>query len=176
MVVLGWSGDGTSMRVLDNAPVRRVWNVSLVGNARRPTGLVWPDDGLWIGPDGSILRLMPDGVMRLDSSHGTSRSVARVEHDWIRWAVWTPDARRVFFLRGEHPPGLETFAVEGGGPSVAFTPPHGQHIRVIAEPGRDGRMVVLMGRLDGPGAVSVWELRTDPRTGTLVEQPRQLTD
>ena len=178
MVVLGWRGDGTNLQVLDNAVVRRVWDVSLVGNARRPTGLVWPDDGLWIGPDGSVVKLMPDGDMRLDSPHGASRSIGRVEHDWIRWAVWTPDAKRVFFLRGDHPPGLETFAVEGGAPSVVFTPPDGQYIRVIGDPGRDGRMIVLMGRRVGkvPGAVSVWELRTDPRTGSLVEEPRQLTD
>ena len=176
MLVLGWSGDGTNIRVLDDDPGRRVWDLSLVGSIRRWTGLVWPDpDGMWIGPDGSSLRLMPDGELRISRAQGTSRRVARINNDWIRWAKWSPDAMRVFFLRGDHPPGLETFAVEGGGPAVVFVPPRDQYIRVMGAPGRDGRLIALLGRRTDP-AVSVWELSTDPATGSLVGEPRQLTD
>jgi len=175
-LVLGWSGDGTNIRVLDDDPGRRVWDLSLVGNVRRWTGLVWPDpDGMSIGPDGSSLRLMPDGELRLNRPDGASRSVARIDNNWIRWAKWSPDAKRVVFLRGEHPPGLETFAVEGGEPSVVFKPPRDQYVRVMGAPGRDGRLIALLGRRTDP-AVSVWELRTDTATGALVGEPRQLTD
>ena len=176
MIVLGWNGDGTNIRVLGAPPDRRVWDVSVVGNVRRWTGLMWPDpDGMSIGPDGSCLRLMPDGELRLNPAQGASRLVGHIDNDWIRRAVWAPDAKRVFFLRGDRPPGLETLAVGSGGPSVVFSPPRGQYIRVMGAPGRDGRLIAFMGRRANP-AVSVWEIQTDPVTGLLVGEPRQLTD
>ena len=77
--------------------------------------------------------------------HGAPRSVLRLaKGDWIRSAVWTPDAKRVFFVRflatdsraGND--ALETFPVSGGGPTVVFTAPQGQVIRLYGTAGALG--------------------------------------
>ena len=189
MAVLGWSDDGTKIRTIkeNDGPVRTIWDVSLVGSARRRTGLVWPDGGISLAPDDScFLKLMPDGELRVEPVHGTARGVLRlVNDDSIRSAVWTPDAKRVLFVRSEgaalgsgglRGAALETFAVGSGGPSVVFTAPRGQVIRVLGPPGRDGRLIALMGLRDNKNDNNIWEIRTDTRTGLLVGEPRRLTD
>ena len=141
MEILGWSDDGTKIRTLETGgPQPAIWDVSLVGSARRKSGLVWPDGGVSLAPDGSgFLRVTPDGELRVDPVRGSSRRVLRLgKNDWMRTTVWTPDAKRVFFLRGDGPTAIETFAVSGGEPSVVFEPPRGQVIRVIGPPDRQG--------------------------------------
>ena len=178
MEVSGWSIDGTKIRAIDGGPVRTIWDVSLLGSARRRTGLVWPDEGISLAPDGScFLKIMPDRELRVEPVHGTPRSVLRLaKDDWIRSAVWTPDAKRVFFLRGDFQTALETFAVEGGGPSVVFTPPAGQVIRVIGAPGRDGRLLAFMGVRGRPEDINIWEIPVNVETGMLLGKPWRLTD
>jgi hypothetical protein len=92
---------------------RAIWEVSLVGNARRRAGLLWPDGGVSLAPDGSgFLRVTPDHELRVEPVQGCPRRVVRLGNDdWIATAVWTPDGERVFFLRGDAPTALETFAV-----------------------------------------------------------------
>jgi len=57
-----------------------------------------------------------------------------------------------------------------------FKPPAGEQIRNFCIPGRDGRLIVLMGARNNPDDVNVWEIRTDLHTGAALGQPRRLTD
>ena len=184
MEVSGWSDDGTRIRAIEGGAVRTIWDVSLVGSTRRRTGLVWPDEAIALAPDACcFLKIMPDGELRLEPLHGTPRSLLRLAaDDWIRTAVWTPDAKRIFFVRGRNREAsglgsvpIETVAVDSGAPSAVFTPPDGQVIRTIGPPGRDGRMIAVLGERGRPSDVHLWEVRTDTHTGLLAAEPRRLT-
>ncbi len=184
MEILGWSDDGTKIRAREMfGPKPAIWDVSLVGSARRKSGLVWPDGGVSLAPDGSsFLRVTPDGELRVEPIHGTPRRVARLGKDeWIAMTAWAPDAKRVFFLRSNNPvasvvTALETFAVSDGEPSVIFRAPRGQVIRVIGPPDQEGRLIAFMGLLGRPDDIHIWEIRVDLRTGALVGEPRRLTE
>jgi hypothetical protein len=74
MQVLGWNDDSTQIRTMDLDTPRTIWDVSLVGSARRRSGLVWPDDAVSMAPDGSSFLTRINGSMR-PSGHPT-RSAA----------------------------------------------------------------------------------------------------
>ena len=164
MEILGWNDDSTGIRAVDSdQTVRTIWDVSLAGGARRRTGLVWPEGAVSLAPDSSaLLNVTPDGELRVEPVHGAPRSVLRLaKDDWIRSAVWTPDAKRVFFVRflatdlraGND--ALETFPVSGGGPTVVFTAPRGQVIRLMGPPGREGRLLAVIGPRGRPRTTTV---------------------
>jgi hypothetical protein len=179
LLILGWNNDATQIRAVQtDTPVQTIWDVSLVGSARRRSGLVWPGEAVSLAPDGSsFLTIRKNGELRVEPVHGVAHSVLRfATNDFIRAPVWTSDAKRVFFLRGDPPTALETFAVQNGGPSVVFTAPPGEVIQTIGPPGRDGRLLALMGPRGRPGLVRFWQVPVNAETGTLAGEPRPLTD
>jgi DNA-binding winged helix-turn-helix (wHTH) protein len=184
MVILGWNDDGTQIRTLEmSGQTPAIWDVSLVGSARRKTGLVWPEGGVSLAPDSScFLRVTPENDLRVEPIHGSPRRVLRLGKDeWIATTVWAPGAKRAFFLRSRGPTGyaataLETIAVSDGKPSVVFKASPGQRIRVIGPPDHQGRLIAFMGVLGRPYDTNIWEIRADLQTGALVGEPRRLTD
>jgi hypothetical protein len=179
LLILGWNDDATQIRAVQtDTPVQTIWDVSLVGSARRRSGLVWPGEAVSLAPDGSsFLTIAEDSELRVVPVHGAAHSVLRfATNDFIRAPVWTSDAKRVFFLRGDPPTALETFAVQKGGPSVVFTAPPGEVIQSIGPPGRDGRLLALMGPRGRPRLVRFWQVPVNVDTGTLAGEPRRLTD
>jgi DNA-binding winged helix-turn-helix (wHTH) protein len=185
MEILGWNDDSTGIRAVDSdQTVRTIWDVSLAGGARRRTGLVWPEGAVSLAPDSSaLLNVTPDGELRVEPVHGAPRSVLRLAKDnWIRSAVWTLDAKRVFFLRFLAPDlnagndALETFPVSGGGPTVVFTAPRGQVIRLMGPPGREGRLLAVIGPRGRPDDNSLWEIPVNVETGLLSSAPRRRAD
>jgi hypothetical protein len=148
MLVTGWSDDGTKIRALDDAGgnTRAGWEISLVGNARR-RWLEWPRDAVSLSPDNSkFLKLGEQRELQVvPRTGGLPRAVRRLDQgEPFQAGHWTADSKRVFLLRHDGAR-LETFGADRGEPSVVFTPPAGEQIRNFCIPGRDGRLIVLMG-------------------------------
>jgi DNA-binding winged helix-turn-helix (wHTH) protein len=172
--VFGWTRDGTRIRVFDTTQAG--WDIALIGGAWQRSGLSWPDGSISISPDSSCRLSVVDRELRVNNVQGNSRPVLRLaEDDEILSATWTPDAKRVFFVRRDSAR-LETFALQDGATAVAFVAAPDQIIRWVGPVTPDARVILLIGSRARPDEISLQDLRTDPHTGMALGTPRWLTE
>jgi len=172
--VFGWTPDGSRIRVFD--ATQAGWDITVIGSAWQRSGLSWPDGGVSAAPDGSAaLTINDDRELRLTPLRGAGRSLVRLgDEEDVKAVSWTPDAKRVFFIR-TNGARLETAAVQDGASSVTYEASPGRMIRFLGPVLADGRTVMLMGSPTRQDDLDVFEIRVDARTGKMLGGPRWLT-
>jgi Tol biopolymer transport system component/DNA-binding winged helix-turn-helix (wHTH) protein len=138
-----------------------------------------------ISPDGSQIAFTADlGVwggheIWVMSSNGSQprKLYETAGASWMRFVKWSPDGRRLAYVRSIEKEGiLESRDLKGGPATTILSLPEAKGIHdYVWSP--DGR--IIYGR-DEPGSegksCNYWEVRVDPSTGRPVEQPRRLTN
>jgi DNA-binding winged helix-turn-helix (wHTH) protein/WD40 repeat protein len=186
MDVYDWSADGTRIRAAAcNTATCTGWDLSLVGGLRRRSGVVWPVAGTVIWPVTDAAISAADGS-RLLRITGNSRdlSVDALDGSALRHllvlgpdgsATWSADGERVLFTRGPALSAVESMPHAGGSSSVVFKAPDGHRIADTGLQLRDGRLLTLLSNPE-TGAVGVWEVPIDGRSGVARGSPRRLTE
>jgi Tol biopolymer transport system component/DNA-binding winged helix-turn-helix (wHTH) protein len=138
-----------------------------------------------ISPDGSQIAYTANlgvwgghEIWVMSSSGGQPRKLYETAGEsWMRFVKWSPDGRRLAYVRSIEKEGiLESRDLKGGPATTILSLPEAKGIHdYLWSP--DGR--IIYGR-DEPGSegksCNYWEVRVDPRTGRPIEQPRPLTN
>ena len=188
-IVPTWIQDGTKLIANANIPGRRpsIWVVSLLGGPPRKIradafASTISRDGLFVAfitnPGRFGFREL--WLMRPDGTEARKLYEAGENSDF-RGAEWSPDSRRLAYVRcdqGLGQPGscsLESGDVKGG-PTTSVLPsgtwkgwdwtwsPDGRIIYSVGEPGPAG------------DSCNFWVVRVDSSTGRRLEEPKQLTN
>ncbi|MGH7682555.1 MAG: protein kinase, partial [Candidatus Eiseniibacteriota bacterium] len=184
-----WFPDGSQLLLsalkADGAPCE--WVIPILGGRAR----VLLDDGYraTISHDGRHLayvrsRSTGDDIWCAGPNGENPRLVAASDTSGIilTWAVWSPDGRRLAYVRGtQRPEGnfswIETCDLQGRRSRV-FESNQEQQLHILAIPGwlADGRMV--FGLSDPPpnqADRNLWSLHVDSRSGIPSGKPRRIT-
>ena len=163
-----------------------IWVVSIAG---------WPPykirdeaSGEGFSPDGSLLSFETNvgkygdreiWVMRPDGQE--ARKVFEVdENSTIGGLTWSPDRKRVIYVRQDGPDTANSYFVSGdlnGGPSIKVIPPVDPRLLSAFIWLPDGRLIY---RLDEPGfrvkTCNLWQIKMDPSLTEFIGRPQRLTN
>ena len=191
---VAWFPDGTRLALTafnEEKEGGSAWAISILGGAPRKLR-----DNALIGsvsPDGSLISLLDFGlkggsgeagiwVMGPDGENAR-KLVPGVPGEWLMSAgSWSPDSGKLVFVRGSSSAGafkasLEITGRDGGPTTVVHSDPNlgtlqGSYPSWMP----DGRILYSLAE-PSPNQTSanLWEIATDPRTGTATGEPRRLT-
>ncbi|MGH9432392.1 MAG: protein kinase domain-containing protein [Terriglobia bacterium] len=197
-VVDSWFPDSAQLLVNADGPGKwSIWTVSVLGDS--PRELCEDARGWDVSPDGARIVFSPvsGGQARELGLTATQyrelwvmgrlgdnpqKVLALKQNKWFAAARWSPDGRRLAYVRMQHVPGgeplaagIETCDVKSAKCAV-----------VVSDTGqigkdsffwlRDGRMIYLRSDSDNALNDDLWQVKIDGRTGTPVGKPKQLTE
>jgi eukaryotic-like serine/threonine-protein kinase len=186
----GWFPDGTRFLVnsiaADNPDGSAVW---MVGSSGGPQKIRDHSEALSVSPDGSSIAFGTDRIGRgyrrvwlLDAGRETARPLFDADAgSSIVGLSWSPDGRRVAYLRVAETDALDTIETRdlAGGAAVAIVRSAEHETLSSGVWLRDGRLLYSRMRSTfglSPGTVpcSHWQLRVDASTGRPVGSPGPL--
>src|SRR5215469_9490210 len=185
-IVPTWVRDGTRFIANANVPGQRrsIWVVPALGGAPhklRDDATAWSvsRDGSWIAisteectfGDREMWRISPDG------QEAQKLYEAGENSGFMGGAEWSPDGRRVAYMKFHETPEQAEFAIPTqdmkGGPAVTAVP----GFVIVYSWSPDGRIIYSR---QEPGSASessnFWGVRIDARTGKPREQAKRLTN
>ena len=159
-----------------------IWEVSVLGGGAprkiRNNAVAWS-----VSPDGSTIafgtnkgRLGERSIWLMDKTGEGARKLFETdEHSAISGTNWSPDGRRVTYIRSDK--SGDTFLVgdlDGRNPSILPTDANSMVDRNWLP---DGRLIYALREPQGIGdKCNYWEMRLDPHTGLPVQKPRKVTN
>jgi serine/threonine protein kinase/Tol biopolymer transport system component len=179
-----WFPDSTKFVASGYEPGLHVsaWVISVLGGP--PRKLREDAHPYSVSPDGTLIVFL-SGDERAIWQMGAQgeeprRLVTAPEDEKFDWAVWSPDGRRVAYVRYQQMPdkvkiSIESRDLKGGPPTVIVSDPSFPGNGIAWLP--SGSIIYTM-REDEVGRVrdSLWDVRVDTRTGAPVSKPRRITD
>jgi Tol biopolymer transport system component len=144
--------------------------------------------GASFSPTGRLIAFAsgyPTQIWIVDDTGGNARLFARpLPGDRLTEPVWSPDGRRVAYLRRHPLPGggeqdiIESKPVEGGEATLLLSDQRLQSIGFEKSFAwaRDGRIIYPLLEDARADSVNLWAIRTDPHTYMAVGSPYRLTD
>ena len=163
-----------------------IWTMPVAGGEFHPLR----DDatGASFSPTGDLIAFAagnPTQIWLADRSGINARLVAKApEGDRLTEPVWSPDGRRVAYLRrhrlsdGGEQDIIESRPVEGGPATLLLADQRLQSIGFEKSFAwaHDGRIIYPLLENSRADSVNLWAIRTDPRTYLAVGSPHRLTD
>jgi Tol biopolymer transport system component len=180
----GWFPDGTRFVASGYEPGGRVsaWVISVLGG---PPRKVRDDAHVYsVSPDGTLLTCLSGDsrTIWLIGAQGENprKLVTASEGEKFEYAMWSPDGRRVAYVRSQQmadkvKTSIETRDLKGGLPTVIVPDSaiFSNWITWLA----NGNIVYTMREQEiGRLRDSLWGVRVDTRTGQPVSMPRRITD
>jgi Tol biopolymer transport system component len=174
----GWFPDGTGFVVNlmtgADAAASSVWLVGVSGEPRKlrdhARALSISPDGSWIGFASDGTRMGDRNIWVMDRDGAGARKLFDADAgSWIVGLSWSPDARRVAYLRADDtrtPVTVETRELTGGPVSTIVRPGDAEELQGLTWL-RDGRLLYslrqpAMGTSAGRTPCSHWQLRLGP--------------
>ena len=160
-----------------------IWIVPLQGVAPhklRDKAMAWS-----VSPDGSLIsfatnkgRLGERETWVMDPHEERGRKILDTdENSAIGGAVWSPDGRRIIYVRTDGSGDTLLGRDLNGGPPVTVLPPSETTNIMDASWLPDGRFLYALREPHGVGdTCNYWAMRLDARTGQAIEKPRRLTN
>lgn len=183
---LAWFPDSTRLLASGNTnpeDTSNIWVTSILGEA--PRNLRADASFAVVSPDGARIAFVSGEELRaiwvMGARGEEQRRIAVYEDSSIATPVWSPDGRRIAFIRmGEDTTTIESRDLNGG-PAVAVV----SDPRLRAEKGglwgaalcwnQDGRIIYPMSSSQKTGETDLWAVRVDPRTGKVNGKPDRIT-
>jgi Tol biopolymer transport system component len=179
-----WFPDGTRFVASGYESGSRVsaWVISVLGG---PPRKVRENAHVYsVSPNGTLLACLSGDsrTIWLIGAQGEDprKLVTASEGETFDWAVWSPDGRRVAYVRSQQmadkvKTSIESRDLKGGLPTVIVPDPvtFGNGITWLT----NGSIVYTMREQEiGRFRDSLWDVRVDTRTGQPVSMPRRITD
>ncbi len=190
----GWFPDATMLLAqatsLD-AEHSGMWVISILGGAPRQIhegGFAWS-----VSPDGSLIAFTKTSFYSdiwLMAANGDAprKIITAGEGEFLYLVIWSPDSRRIAYLRGRRGPtgfqcNIESRDVNGGPSVVVLSDP-----KLAVEYGggfwwlADGRLIYSLSEAAGPGGTAVsresnlWEIKLDAGSGKAAGRPARITN
>ena len=183
---LAWFPDGT--KILATAPELghppALWAVSILGGA--PRELRRDAAHASVSPDGSLVSFLGDftedeahGIWLMGANGEDARKIlAAPQTEWFTALVWSPNGRRIAYLRnsvagGKHNASLETSDTNGRNRTIVLSEPNVGDLAWLA----DGRIVYSLSQSWlNYSDTNLAQVSVDPRTGTVTDDGTRLTN
>jgi len=183
-----WLPDGTGMLVTARESQGRplaLWELSLLGGA--PRKILDEVNGSFLSPDGKHLaysKSLPATEIWVSGPHGESPRLAiKSDHGGLYVTGWSPNSRRIAYLRVSLTPESASFSVESadldGGPGEKIL--SSLSVQDIGGNGSpiwlpDGRFVYSLAEPPpNEPDINLWAVPVDPVTGAPNGTPRRVT-
>jgi DNA-binding winged helix-turn-helix (wHTH) protein/Tol biopolymer transport system component len=178
-----WFPDGTQLLADAHEPGGRIsiWTISVLGQSARElredaSGFEFSPDGTRIafglpGPSYSVRVWDPVREIWVMGGQGENpqRVLALGENNGFYWVHWSPDGKRLAYIREQRAPDLqksiETCDLRGANRTVVVSKPHLWHFCWLP----DGRIVYSSDE-------NLWEIRMDDHSGEPRGKPKRITD
>jgi len=167
-----WSSEDTS-----------VWAVSVLGGA--PRKLRDKGTAYSVSPDSSLIsfggnkgKIGEREIWIMDSNGEKARKLYETpEGNAIFGLSWAPDRRYILYAKVDES-GLSILSRDfNGGPALTLlTPAQTKQIDDLSAWLPDGRLLYSVRQAERQDTCNYWTMRLDPRTGHLIEEPKQLTN
>lgn len=177
---IAWFPDGTRLLVNTN-PGPTMWSISLLTGKSQKLG----QDG-WassVSPDGSLIAFLrkESEVWVMGSRGEQPRAVARAElGDTFDRVMWSPDSRRIAYLKIHHRPeiiecAIETRPLESGPPTAIISDPQLCQEQPFGLWTPDDRIVYSLRETVSENS-NLWAVRVNRQTGSTSAPPVRLTN
>jgi DNA-binding winged helix-turn-helix (wHTH) protein/Tol biopolymer transport system component/tRNA A-37 threonylcarbamoyl transferase component Bud32 len=180
----GWFPDSTKFVATGQEVGWRfsTWVVSVLGGP--PRKLLDDARQAAVSPDGDQIlftRVQPGLWLMGPQGEEPRRLLAASEDETFFWAVWSPDGRRVAYVKVHGPPdhgevSIETRDLKGGQPTVIVSGPRLNSYNMIAWLPSDRFVYTMQEHEQARDRENLWEVRVDTRTGIPASQPRRITN
>ncbi len=167
-----WSSEDTS-----------IWGVSVLGGALRK--LRDRATAYSVSPDGSLIsfgtkkgKVGEREIWVMNPNGEQARKLYEAPEDKSIFALsWTPDGRQAVYAKLDET-GLSILSRNfKGGPAVTLlTPAQTKQIDDFSAWLPVGRLLYSVRQAEPPNTCNYWTTRLDPRTGQVIEKPKQLTN
>jgi DNA-binding winged helix-turn-helix (wHTH) protein/Tol biopolymer transport system component len=165
------------------SPNSSIWEISVLGGP--PHKLRDNAVAYSISPDGSLVSFGTNKgshgdreIWLMTSSGEEARKLFDTDEESSIWGlIWSPDGKRVLYVKTDSEDTLVTRDLQGGPPSTILGPGDMKRVNDFSWL-TDGRLLYSLSETDSffGSACNFWEMRLDSRTGTPVTKPRQLTN
>jgi Tol biopolymer transport system component/predicted Ser/Thr protein kinase len=184
--LLSWYPDSTRVAgvVLSTGRPGAIWTFSIVGGAPRSIreGAIFPQ----VSRDGSLMAFSTEPRARelwvMGSGGEDPRKLfAAGDSEWVFPQGWSPDGKRIGYLRIHSEPGKFEAAIEScdlnGGRTVILSDPKLVRASFGFSWLSDGRIIFAqMEASPNDADANLWEIRVDARSGRPAGKPARLTN